>query len=141
MPWELLHAWGLAAPTVRFAAKSDFLDYLFSIPTVQELILKGFIPVLLVFAALPATAVTPRVQHACMDMGHFAGQVQQARQSGMPATQVRRQVGAAHGNRAEHQLWRAIIGTVYQLPVQASTDQVNRSFYANCMSQMSRKRR
>lgn len=103
--------------------------------------MKRLIPVLWLFAALPALAVTPRVQHTCIAMGRFAGQVQQARQSGLSAAQVRRQVDAAHGKRAEHQLWRDIIGTVYEMPVQASTDQVNRSFYANCMSQMSRKRR
>lgn len=93
------------------------------------------------FAALPALAVTPRVQHTCIAMGHFAGQVQQARQAGLSAAQVERQVDASHGSRAEHRLWRDIIGSVYQLPVQASTDQVNRSFYANCISQMSQKQR
>jgi hypothetical protein len=103
--------------------------------------LKRLIPVLLVFTAWPALAVTPRVQHTCMAMGQFAGQVQQARQAGLSAAQVRRQVDAAHGSRAEHQFWREIIGTVYQMPVQAASEQVNRSFYANCMSQMARKQR
>lgn len=86
-------------------------------------------------------AVTPRVQHGCVAMGQFAGQVQQARQAGLSAAQVRRQADTAHGSRAEHRLWREIIGTVYQIPVQAASDQVNRSFYANCMAQMSRKQR
>lgn len=104
--------------------------------------MKRLLPILLFFAALPAMAVTPRIQHTCVAMGRFAGQVQKARQAGLSAASVQKQANAGHGSPAEHRLWRDIIRTIYyQIPVQATSAQVNRSFYGNCMAQMQRKSR